>query len=490
MKVINPTPVTDTMFSTSTVTEADYAAWAVGTAYTATQRVILGTADIIGVGAGTTSLFTGGQWTLTNLTFVNATNVAPDGTSTAVVVTDAAGSSAKSADWLANKLSFITGVCYCFSVYLKAITKSTFQIVLGGVALPATATVYFDLTTPQSYQGVPLAPTSCVAVGDGWFRCSTFFKATATGTLDVRIAPTLTYLGAITYTGLGTNCFYAWHAEAFAVPANALTALAEVTTQTHKIYECLVGNTGAHPLLNLTGITPNWLEYGSTNRWKMFDGEIGTSTSGTTPLTVKLKPGPITSVALLELVGTSVTVSMKDQAAGTTVYNQTITLDGTLIVDWYSYFFEPYRQLTEVVLTDLPSYGKPELTMTVTGTASTTVSCGVAIVGNAYSLGETEYGASFGIIDYSVKSTNAFGVTTIVKRKYSKRMDARLALLNTDLNRVQQLLASLRSTPVLWVGTDIATYSPLNVYGFYKDFTVEVAYYTTSYCSLQIEGIT
>ena len=139
-------------------------------------------------------------------------------------------------------------------------------------------------------------------------------------------------------------------------------------------------------------------------------------------------------------------------------------------------------------MTDLPPYGDAHITVVLTGTG--TVECGICLAGTFYTLGDTQYGASVGIIDYSRKETDAFGVTTFVRRAYSKRMSAKLMLDNVQMNKVQRVLADLRATPCAWIGADDVTYAPLQVYGFYKDFSIEVAYPTASYCSLEVEGLT
>jgi hypothetical protein len=265
-----------------------------------------------------------------------------------------------------------------------------------------------------------------------------------------------------------------------------------MTTGVHKVYQCLVAHTSTDaagaPNLNTTGTTPTWLELSSTNRWKMFDQEVGSVTLTASPLTVVFKPGAINSLALLELVGRSATVSVKDATGGSVVYTKTKSLDGAILLDWYMYFFEPDAQLTEFTLTDLPSYVYGEVTVTITGTGE--VGAGVCTVGQVYALGQAQLGVTTGINDYSVKSTDAFGKTTIVKRKFSKRVDAKLYLDNSALNKVQKLLANLRSTPCVWITSDASDLSLLTTYGFYKDFSLEITYPQSSMCSLSIEGLT
>jgi len=256
-------------------------------------------------------------------------------------------------------------------------------------------------------------------------------------------------------------------------------------TTTERLYQRLVaGTTATAPESD----TVNWLDIGPSNKWAMFDGEISTATTKSTSLTVVLKPGYVNSLALFGLVGSNLAVTVRDALAGNIVYTLSQDLDGTIIADWYQYFFEPVVQLAELVLTDLPPYGDAHITVVLTGTG--TVECGICLAGTFYTLGDTQYGASVGIIDYSRKETDAFGVTTFVRRAYSKRMSAKLMLDNVQMNKVQRVLADLRATPCAWIGADDVTYAPLVVYGFYKDFSIEVAYPTASYCSLEVEGLT
>lgn len=253
----------------------------------------------------------------------------------------------------------------------------------------------------------------------------------------------------------------------------------------HKIWESVqtpnIGHTpGASPLY--------WAEVAPTNRWAMLDTEISTQTALASPLTVVIKPGYVNALAVFGLEGATLDVTVRDGLAGPVVYIRALSLDGTILADWYQYFFEPSVQLGEAVMTDLPPYIDAHITVALSGPG--TVKCGILILGTVYELGGTQYGASAGIIDYSRKDTSATGVTTFVRRKYSKRMSAPLMLNNAQLNKVQRVLADLRATPCAWIGTDADGFEPLTVFGFYRDFSIDVAYPTSSYCSLEIEGLT
>lgn len=276
--------------------------------------------------------------------------------------------------------------------------------------------------------------------------------------------------------------------EAYAA-YNAATdyALNARVTYGNSVYESIqTPNIGRQPdtsPLYWTRITP-------TNKNAMFDSEISTQTVQASPLTVVLAPGYVNSLALLAIGGNTVQIDITNGASGPNVYSRMVTLDAAAIADWYQYFFEPSGQFNEIALTDLPPYSDARVTVSIIGSGS--VKCGQISMGTFYELGSASFGATAGILDFSRKETNqTTGVTTFVRRAYSKRMSLRLMLTTAQISRVQRTLADLRATPAMWVADDdISTYGPLAVFGFYRDFSIEVAYPQISYCSLEIEGLT
>lgn len=252
----------------------------------------------------------------------------------------------------------------------------------------------------------------------------------------------------------------------------------------HKIWESVqtpnVGHTPGTDALY-------WAEIGPTNRWAMLDTEISTATSVPLSLAVTIAPGLVNSLALLEIDGAQLNVTVRDGPGGPVVYDYDKSLDGSVVYDWLQYFYEPFIAVHEVVLSDLPLYGNAHITVTITSAG--TVNVGTLAAGMSTYLGDVEHGASAGIIDYSRKDTSATGVTTFVRRKFSKQMSVRMMVENFALNNLQRTIADLRATPCVWVGVDSAGYAPLTIFGFYRDFSIDVAYPTKSYCNLEIEGL-
>jgi hypothetical protein len=171
------------------------------------------------------------------------------------------------------------------------------------------------------------------------------------------------------------------------------------------------------------------------------------------------------------------------------VYDQTQRLDSTPISDWDDYFFAEQVLTGELLFSGLPRYLTASIEVTLTGADA--VSIGALVLRVLHPVGETLRGASAGITDYSRKETDDFGTTTLLQRAFARRSNQQLLLARSDTRRVQQLLAGLRATPCVWIGTDDTDiFAPLVVFGWFRDFQIVYEYQSYAMCSLEIEGLT
>ncbi len=263
---------------------------------------------------------------------------------------------------------------------------------------------------------------------------------------------------------------------------------------THKIYECLVAGVNATtPEVSAVAASPRWIVVSPTNKWAMFDKQVGTATTATTSMTVVLAPGRINSLALLEVQASTVDIALTVAGEGT-VYSASMNLtDGNSVGDWYQYFYEPVYQQDALVITDLvdaalldmPAYSEGVLTITLTGD---TVSVGVLVVGLYADLGETQYSPTIGITDYSRKEIDTWGNPTLERRKYAKRMSTSIVVLRRNIDQVTRVLSQYRSTELVWVGAG-SLFTCMIIYGFYKDWDMSIDNYSFAELDLQVEGM-
>lgn len=118
------------------------------------------------------------------------------------------------------------------------------------------------------------------------------------------------------------------------------------------------------------------------------------------------------------------------------------------------------------------------------------VSVNELVFGVSKRLGKTAYGMRTGIIDYSKKETNEFGVTSFVKRGFSKTMSCNVYVENEDYNRVVETLQSVLAEPTAWIGTEVDGYSNgALIFGAFKDYTLTISYPTYSMLDIEVQGL-
>lgn len=258
-----------------------------------------------------------------------------------------------------------------------------------------------------------------------------------------------------------------------------------VTTGVHRKYKSLVGsNLNHNPVTSPTF----WVDIGPTNKFAMFDQTGGTvTTSSTGTLEFVFTADRINSMGFLDVNASSIRIRANDGV--TTYYDQTFNLpDRAIIQNWYDYFYTESFRTTELIIKDIPAITGSTYTVTITNSAAN-VSIGTFIYGNFTEIGNTQYGANVGIVDYSKKSVDEFGIATLVKRTFSKKVDLRIYVENTSVDAVCSKLNSLRATNCLWAGST-GVYESLTVFGFYKDYAIDISYPTYSILSIQVEGLT
>ncbi len=259
-----------------------------------------------------------------------------------------------------------------------------------------------------------------------------------------------------------------------------------IRTGTHMKYERLApGGVDA----GLPESTPlKWLTVGPTNRWAMFDRKIGTATTAATSISAVMSPGGVSGLGALELVGREAVVTLKDAPGGSTVYTRTIDLDGTIITTVYEWLYSDFEQLTDFVLTDLPRHFLTgQLTFTVSGTSG--VSVGVLQVGTVLEVGKTIGQPTADILDFSKKDQDRFGNFDVEEGAYSKRGSIQVLTAKSDFNKIFRGIASLRAIPCIYIPVDQIGFEPLINYGFFKTFSMVVAYQNHHLCNLEIEGL-
>lgn len=256
-----------------------------------------------------------------------------------------------------------------------------------------------------------------------------------------------------------------------------------------QIYEVVADSTTDQPTVGEVKEVKTWVRVSYINRFRMFEPNTSTlSSSNTGTITTTLNYGSalVSAIAFFGLVGESINVKMIDSTEGT-VYDETLTLSDALVDNWFDWFFAPYEIVMDVVFVDLPPYLNADIIVTITGiTGATTTECAYVNAGEIVSLGQALDNTRTGIIDFSVREADAFGVFNIVERKKTKRASFEVKLPTDRTAFVQRFLEENSTIPCVFIGeTSLET---TILAGYYRTFDITLQK-VFSDLTIDVEGV-
>lgn len=537
MKLIVPTPVTDALLLGSNVLETAPAA------YNSVSSYLLG--DTAGVTVGSvitiyealairnqlarSAELDHAYWGKSGLTVTaNAVANPLDGAVTAdkLIPTNAAALHSAAGGWSA------TVQAYAGSIYVKAAEYSVIGVGMvnnganGGDAVNLATGAVIPAGSMSNSPFSTTAGTIVTALGGGWYRLS--FTRTPNGAGNFYVAIYVIPNGTnYQSAGDGTSGVYAFGGQVEPgtsagsyqptgasggvnvgnAPATSATWWKPlsvtyapysgatsygvgdrvISSATHRIYQSAQAANSGHALTD----TAWWTDIGPTNRWAPFDQRGGTLASRLAVITYDLTPGSADAIAVMDTNAESVALSLK--VGGVEVWSaiKYLNLSGSSIDDWLKYFTGAAGIASNVYFEQIPLYLGSTLTVTINGrNPLANVTVGSIAMGAMRSLGSTEVGVEVGIVDFSRKVKDQFGVWSVVERGFSKRMTARMMIETDFVDNIMATLASVRAMPVVFIGED--DFDSLLFYGFYNDCSINLANArgSVSYLSMTAESLT
>lgn len=288
---------------------------------------------------------------------------------------------------------------------------------------------------------------------------------------------------AITVGSNATTTVAASSAPNYNPATNYADGFVVIDPATRIEYESLQNSNTGHALTEVLW----WLPLGIENRSKMFDKSIGTQTTAADEISVTLDlQKVVTTIALLNILGTEVQIIVNDPIEGE-ILNQTIDTTEPSGRSWWKWHFTPINRRDKILFEGLPAYSQATITIKIKNPGAT-AKCGILLIGNRVILGETQYGASVGMYDYSVKKKDDFGGYIISERPYSDIGRFQVFVNDTMYDRISQLLAKRRAQETLYIGE--STLQSTWIYGFFERFENVFSEYGVSDCNLEVESVT
>jgi hypothetical protein len=298
-----------------------------------------------------------------------------------------------------------------------------------------------------------------------------------TGTLPTGLTP-----GTIYYVLAPT-------ANAFNVSATAGGAAINTSVSQSGTHTAIANPNKGYSPSSAAGLA-FWLDVAPTNKWAMFDSYNATQTVHPFLIDVSVAvTGRIDSLALLNLSNAISARVIVSTISDGVVFDQTFSLISTAgITTMYDYFFEDVTRSDTLYVGDLPTYIDPTIRVVIEGDG-TQVGCGIFSVGLSKDLGATLHdGAQVGITDYSRKDADEFGNFVIVQRSFAKRGSFQMRIDKAAVDGIQAVLSDFRTVPAVYLAA--AEYGATLIFGFFRDFNIEIDRDTESLVSIELEGLT
>jgi hypothetical protein len=240
-------------------------------------------------------------------------------------------------------------------------------------------------------------------------------------------------------------------------------ALGDRVLAGHRVMESLVA-------VNLNGPTSDltkWTDVGPTNRWAMFDPSPSAASQASSTISFSANFGAVNDIVLTGVIGTSVRVQLNGADVRTVAVPASVAP----------------LQTSTVSITGL-GIASGAVGVILTGTGA--VSIMNVQVGTFRSIGLTA-GGSVSMIDHSTRETDAFGVTTIVRRGYSRRIQVNVDVDTGDIDSAVSYLSSVRGTACYWEAGSV--YQSMNGLGVSREWSLTLGGPRVSTYSLTVETL-
>lgn len=238
-----------------------------------------------------------------------------------------------------------------------------------------------------------------------------------------------------------------------------------------------------------------WEEVESTEQWKMFDEYVNQGTTNLDTIDVKVNVTRADHIAIYGMDAATLDLYLWNEAETELLWSTSVDLIyGSTIVqtilDWFEYFFGEYKRQEDYATQFGALAYAGVLRIVLTANPGEYASCGNIIVGRGYNIGNSQYGAKIGMVDYSEWETDDTGKASVTQGYWAKRNNITTYLDNDKLDNIYSILVSLRGVPTAWLGNnDDSNYESLRVFGIFTDFDIVVSGPSHSLCDIEIEGL-
>lgn len=163
---------------------------------------------------------------------------------------------------------------------------------------------------------------------------------------------------------------------------------------------------------------------------------------------------------------------------------------------WYDYYFIPLpdgasETPDQSFYVRLPVYDISHYIRVTLGERSGSSSCSYMICGNTSYIGDTLYSPTIELIDYSVKETDDFGITKLLRRKSRRHIDYDLIYDSGRANELRRIVQGFMGQVVLFIGDEstASIYEHLLLLGYVSAYQTIISNPVKTKATLSVEEV-
>ncbi len=282
--------------------------------------------------------------------------------------------------------------------------------------------------------------------------------------------------------------------------AGATYNFGDIAFDDHYYYKSIIdSNIGLRPSTN----SEQWLRWDVSNRYAQIDMQARTvttcdsssKTGGLPPFTLisEFQNDRYDAIALGTIFASSILIEIVSESsvvAWSTIVDMTRRRPD--VVDWYTYYFLPLPDEetinSENFFFRLPIYSSSYTIRVTLEEKSGSSSCAYMICGNSVYIGDTLFGVNLGIVDYSNKEIDKFGILDLTRRESRQTMDVDIVYDAGNINIVNREIREHLGRVCLFVNdeSEDSKYENLLLLGMIDDFTTILSSPTKIQASIQL----
>jgi len=253
----------------------------------------------------------------------------------------------------------------------------------------------------------------------------------------------------------------------------------DVTFYDHYYYKSVIdGNVGNNPWDSPT----LWLRWSISNRYAQIDLRATTETVWNVDTAISINDDALVcsyqnnnyaTISFGNITGTSVLVELLDGATVVWSSEKIIPIRSGANT-WYNFYYDSFdRQgVKAAAYFQLPTSFGTTIRTTITA-YNGTAACGYCVAGFDRWLGDTLFGLSMGLDDYSLITIDDWGIKSIQKRNVSRFMDIDVDFPSGQLMEMMYIASDLHGDIVLFIGDESADsqFDNLFLLGYIENYT-------------------